>query len=295
MMYSAMTTVEGLAAAEALAEAVEDLDPAPFAVGHFEVEDGSGLHEVGAHFEERPDVAALALLAAVHGARDWAVSEVPDADWVAKVRRDLPPVEAGRFLLHGAHDADRIPAGRVALLIEAAMAFGTGHHPTTVGCLLALDDLASEGFAPRGVADVGAGTAVLAMAAARVWPGARVVAGDIDPVAVETAAANCAANGLERIEAVEAAGLSHPALAGPFDLILANILKGPLIEIAGDVAAACAPGARVILSGILREQAAEVAAAYARFGINEAGRREIGDWATLVLRSDGENLAKTGA
>jgi ribosomal protein L11 methyltransferase len=282
-MYAALTTLRGRDAAEALAGAVEATDPAPFAVGHFEIEDGSGLFEVGAHFEEAPDIAALALLAAVYGARDWAVSEVPDVDWVAKVRRDLPPVEAGRFFLHGAHDADRVPEGRVALLIEAAMAFGTGHHPTTVGCLLALDRLAGAGFAPRAVADVGAGTAVLAMAAAKVWPGARIVAGDIDPVAVETAAANCAANGLPDILCVEAAGLGHPVLAGPFDLILANILKAPLIEIAPAVAAASGPGARVILSGILREQAAEVAAAYARLGINEADREEIGDWATLVL------------
>ncbi|EPX85875.1 [LSU ribosomal protein L11P]-lysine N-methyltransferase [Rubellimicrobium thermophilum DSM 16684] len=282
-IYAAMTTLAGREAAEALAEAVERLDPPPFAVGHFEIEDGSGLFEVSVHFEQAPDIAALALLALVHGARDWTVSEVPDVDWVAKVRRDLPPVEAGRFFLHGAHDADKVPPGRVALLIEAAMAFGTGHHPTTVGCLLALDRLEGAGFVPRTVADIGAGTAVLAMAAARLWPQAQVTAGDIDPVAVETATANCAANALPHIRCVEAAGLDHPALAGPFDLILANILKAPLIGIAPDVAAACAPGARVILSGILRDQATEVAAAYARFGINEATREEIGDWTTLVL------------
>ena len=240
MMYSAITTTPGLAAAIALAEAVEDLDPSPFAVGHFEIEDGSGLFEVGAHFEEEPDTVALELLAAVFGARAWTVSEVPDVDWVAKVRRDLPPVDAGRFFLHGSHDADKVPAGRVPLLIEAAMAFGTGHHATTLGCLLAIDRLEREGFRPRNVADVGAGTAALAMAAAFAWPEAGpIVAGDIDPVAVQTALANCEANGLaDRIACVEAAGLDAPAFreGAPFDLILANILKGPLIALAPDIA-----------------------------------------------------------
>lgn len=224
-MYSALTTVQGQAAAEALAEAVEDLDP--FAVGHFEVEDGSGLFEIGAHFEEPPDAVALDLLAAVHGAKPFLVSEVPNVDWVAKVRRDLPPVVAGRFVVHGAHSAGELPPGKLPLLVEAAMAFGTGHHGTTLGCLRAIDRLEAEGFHPGRVADVGAGTAVLAMAAALAWPDAAVVAGDNDPVAVETARANLAANGLaERIEAVEAEGFAAPALAGPFDLILANILKG---------------------------------------------------------------------
>ncbi len=292
MMYSAMTTVEGLDPAQALAEAVEELDPAPFAVGHFEIEDGSGLFEVGAHFEEEPDGVALALLAAAFGARPWTVSEVPDVDWVAKVRRDLPPVEAGRFFLYGSHDADKVPAGRVPLLIEAAMAFGTGHHGTTVGCLRAIDRLEGEGFRPRNVADVGAGTAVLAMAAARVWPEARrIVAGDIDPVAVETAQANLAANGLgDRVLCVEAAGLDAPGFrdAAPFDLILANILKGPLIALAPDLAAATAPGGRVILSGILREQAEDVLAAYSRNGINEVARDDIGEWTTLILGKAGE-------
>jgi ribosomal protein L11 methyltransferase len=270
----------------ALADAVEELDPPPFAVGHFEIEDGSLRFEVGAHFEEKPDDVALDLLAAAYGARAWTVSEVPDVDWVAKVRRDLPPVEAGRFFLHGSHDADKVPPGRVPLLIEAAMAFGTGHHATTLGCLLAIDRLAGEGFAPRAVADVGAGTAALAMAAARVWPGARVVAGDIDPVAVETALANLEANGMDgQVACVEAAGLDSPAFReeAPFDLILANILKGPLLDLAPDIAGAVAPGGRVVLSGLLREQAADVLEAYARQGLGEAHREEIGDWAILTL------------
>lgn len=285
-IHAAMTTIAGQEAAEALAAAIEELDPAPYAVGVTEIEDGSGLREVGAHFEAPPDAIGLDLLAAVHGARPFAVSEVPDIDWVAKVRRELAPVVAGRFFVHGSHDADTVPAGAEGLLIEAAMAFGTGHHGTTLGCLRAVDRMAAAGVVRSRVADVGCGTAVLAMAAARVWPGV-VIASDIDPVAVEVARANVAANGLEgRVVCVEGAGLDAPALrAGmPFDLVFANILKGPLIALAPAMAEAVAPGGEVILSGILVEQADEVAAVYAQAGFNPVAREDIVDWTTLVLR-----------
>ncbi|RMD49000.1 MAG: methyltransferase domain-containing protein, partial [Alphaproteobacteria bacterium] len=249
----------------------------------------SGLWEVGAYFTERPDPVALDLLAAAHGARPFAVSALPEIDWVAHVRRELAPVEAGRFVVHGSHDAERVrreAAGRIALCIDAAMAFGTGHHGTTRGCLLALDRLEREGVRPARVADIGCGTAVLAMAAAHLWPQARILASDIDPVAVETARANLAANGLAgRIETLVAAGLDHPRLAAaaPFDLILANILKGPLIALAPAIAAHLAEGGVAVLSGILREQAEEVVAAYAAEGLEERARIEDGDWVTLIL------------
>ncbi len=284
-MYSAMTTLMGQQAADALAEALEDLEPEPFGVGVFEVEDGSGLREVGAYFEEAPDDIGLALLAASFGARPFAISEVPDVDWVAKVKRELSPVEAGRFFVFGSHDADRVPEGRIALLIEAAMAFGTGHHGTTLGCLRALDRLVDQGFVAQNVADVGCGTAVLAMAAAHVYPNV-VIASDIDPVAVEVADANVAANGLTgRVICAEAAGFDAPILAAraPYDLVFANILKGPLIALAPAMATHVQSGGYVILSGILNEQADEVAAVYARVGFNVAHREEIVDWTTLTL------------
>jgi ribosomal protein L11 methyltransferase len=287
-IFSAITTLPQQGAAEALAEALEELDPAPYAVGVAEVEDGSGLHEVAAHFEEEPDGIALAILAAAHGARAFAVSEVPDVDWVAHVRRELAPVEAGRFFVYGSHDADRVPVGRVALLIEAAMAFGTGHHGTTLGCLRALDRLVEEGVVAERVADVGCGTAVLGMAAARVWPGSRpVIASDIDPVAVEVAEANVRANGLVgRVVCLGAAGFGAEeiAAAGPFDLVFANILKGPLVMLAPEMGAHVGRGGFAILSGILNEQADEVAGVYARTGFNPHHREEIGDWTTLTLR-----------
>lgn len=283
--FTALTTLDGKQAAEALGEAMERLDPEPTGVGVFEIEDGSGLWEVGGYFTEAPDEAALALLAAAFGAKPFAVSELPETDWVAHVRRELAPVEAGRFFVHGSHDADRVPEGRIPLLIDAAMAFGTGHHGTTLGCLRALDRLIEDGFAAHKVADIGCGTAVLAMAAARVWRG-EILASDIDPVAVEVAEANLAANGMAgKVTCLEAAGFDHPDLkaAAPYDLILANILKGPLIALAPDVAAHLRDGGFAILSGILNEQADEVAEVYARSGINQAGRDEIGDWTTLLL------------
>ena len=283
--WTALTTLPERDRAEALGARLEALDPAPDGVGVFEMEDGSGLWEVGGYFTDEPDGVALDLLAAAHGARPFAVSALPPNDWVAQVRRELHPVEAGRFFVHGSHDADRVPEGRVALLIEAAMAFGTGHHGTTQGCLLALEALVAEGAAPARVADVGAGTAVLAMAAARVFPGAEVVASDIDAVAVEVAEANLAVNGLAgRVACVEAAGFGHPRLAGPFDLVFANILKAPLIAMADAMAGAMAPGGRAILSGLLEAQAEEVAAAYAGAGLVEADRRVLEGWATLTLR-----------
>ena len=285
--YTAITTLTGQAGAEALAEALEALDPGPMGVGTFEVEDGSGLWEVSAYFEAAPDAVALDLLAAAHAARPFAVSAVPDVDWVAHVRRELSPVEAGRFFVYGSHDADKVPEGRIALLIEAAMAFGTGHHGTTLGCLRALDRLADAGFAARRVADIGCGTAVLAMAAARLWPDAEaVVAGDIDPVAVDVARSNLAANGLTgRVACVEAAGFAAGALAeaAPYDLIFANILKGPLIELAPEMAAHAAPGGRVILSGLLTGQAEAIVDVYQQVGLQLAHREDIVDWTALTL------------
>ncbi|RXV62745.1 50S ribosomal protein L11 methyltransferase [Roseovarius sp. A46] len=283
--YTALTTLSDKSQAEALAEALERLTPEPTGVGAFEMEDGSGLWEIGAYFEEAPDAVALDLLAAAHGARPFTVSELPEIDWVAKVRRELSPVEAGRFFVYGSHDADRVPEGCEPLLIEASMAFGTGHHGTTLGCLRALDRMAADGFEGKSVLDLGCGTAVLAMAAARIWP-AVILASDIDAVAVEVAEANLAANALTgRVTCVEAEGLDHPVLrdAAPFDLIFANILKGPLLALAPRITEALAPGGRVILSGLLNEQAAEVIAVYSELGNSLEHHEEIGDWSTLTM------------
>ena len=283
--FTALTTLIGKADAEKLSDALERLNPEPIGVGVFEMEDGSGLWEVGAYFTEAPDETGLALLAAAFGAKPFAVSELPDVDWVAKVKRELSPVEAGRFFVYGSHDADKVPANSEPLLIEAAMAFGTGHHGTTLGCLKALDRLAAQGFVGKSVADIGCGTAVLAMGAARIWPGT-ILASDIDEVAVDVANANVSANALEgRIHCVEAAGFGHPDLAAraPYDLIFANILKAPLVALSPDMGANIRPGGYAILSGLLNEQADDVIAAYDAAGFDVDTREEIGEWTTLTL------------
>ena len=284
--FTALTTLTGKDKAEALGEAMERLNPEPTGVGVFEVEDGSGLWEIGGYFTDAPDQAGLALLATAFGAKPFVVSELPETDWVAHVRRELAPVEAGRFFVYGSHDADKVPEGSEPLLIEAAMAFGTGHHGTTLGCLKALDRLANEGFVGKSVADIGCGTAVLAMGAARIWPGV-MLASDIDEVAVDVAEANVAANGLQgRVECVEAAGFGNDRLAAaaPFDLVFANILKGPLIALAPDMAGNIDSGGYAILSGILNPQADEVIAVYTQNGFNLVDRSEIVDWTTLILQ-----------
>ncbi len=292
--WTAFTTLVDKDRAEALAAALETLMPEPIGVGVFEVEDGSETWEVGGYFTDAPDGISLALLAASHNAAEFVVSEVPETDWVAHVRRELSPVAAGRFFVYGGHDADKVPQGSIALLIEAAMAFGTGHHGTTLGCLRALDRLVDDGFKPANVADVGCGTAVLAMAAARVWEDARVIASDIDQVAVDVAVANLVANGLDtRIDTVAAPGFEHGRLAGPFDLVLANILKGPLLDLAPAMASAMAPGGIAILSGLLVEQGEDVVVHYTQNGFNLLDRTDIVDWTTLILRRNGPNSSKT--
>ena len=286
LTYTALTTLPGKSQAEALGEALEELDPAPTGVGVFEVEDGKGIWEVGGYFLDAPDDIELALLSAAFGAEPFVVSEVPDQDWVAKVRRELPPVEAGRFFVYGSHDAALLPKGRIGLLIEAAMAFGTGHHGTTLGCLRAYDRLLNDAQRFDNVLDLGCGTAVLAMSAARMGA-ASVLASDIDPVAVEVALANVKANGLEgRVCCVESIGFDSPVLqaGAPFDLIFANILKGPLIELAADMAAHLASGGLAILSGLLIEQADEIVEVYQALGFDLQTREDLGEWSALTLR-----------
>jgi ribosomal protein L11 methyltransferase len=284
--FTAFTTLSDKARAEALGDALEQLDP--LGTGVFEVEDGSGLFEVAGYFEVPPDEIALDLLAAVHGAKPFVISDVPETDWVAHVKRELHPVEAGRFFVYGSHDADKVPAGRIALLIEAAMAFGTGHHGTTMGCLNAIDRLADDAdFTPQRIADIGCGTAVLAMGAAHVWPKAEIIATDIDPVAVDVARANLSANALEgKIGLAVAAGFDTPALAGKFDLILANILMQPLIDLAPEMAESLTHHGYAILSGLLNEQADRVTAAYSRHGVQLVHSEQIGDWTAIMLRKN---------
>lgn len=287
--WTALTTLDARAEAEGLGAALERMDDAPTGVGVFEIEDGSGRWEVGAYFLGRPDDIALTVLAEAFGARPFAVSKLPDKDWVAEVRRELSPVRAGRFVVYGEHDAHRISSELIGLRIEAAMAFGTGHHATTQGVLSALGALARQGFAPRAMADVGCGTGVLAMAAAKLWR-LRCVASDIDKVATDTARANARANQVAPfIRVVTCPGFQHEALReGPrFDLICANILARPLKRLAPDMARRAAPGGAVVLSGILDRQAKSVENSYRAWGFETVSRLTVGEWVTLTLSRAG--------
>lgn len=284
--YTALTTLQDAQAATDLSESLERLDPAPTGVGIFEVEDGSGHWEVGGYFVARPDGIALALLAAAHGAADFAVSRVDDRDWVAQVRRELHPVHAGRFTVHGNHDSHRVGDHRIGLKIEAAMAFGTGHHGTTRGCLMLFDRMLKRGFRPRRVADIGSGTGVLAMAASQAL---RVpsLATDVDPLAAATARANVIANRLTPwIRTGVASGLLGSAFSGQrFDLIFANILAAPIKRLAPSMARHLSGSGCVILSGLLTAQARSVASLYAGHGLYPVDRLTIGDWTSLVMAS----------
>ena len=284
--FTALTTLPGRINASDLGDALERLTPEPIGVGVFELEDGSGLWEVGAYFSEKPDDISLALLAAVFQAEEFKISELPQIDWVSKVQRSLKPVVAGRFFVYGSHDSDKVPPDCEPLLIEASMAFGTGHHGTTKGCLLALEQLITDGFKAINVIDVGCGTAVLAMAAARIFS-ANVIASDIDSVAHSVAKMNILANGLDRnIQCFEASGFAHEQIKtkNPFDLIFANILLAPLLAIATDISKYSLSGGYVVLSGILSEQAELVVNKYTGVGFSLSNQIEIGEWVTIIFR-----------
>lgn len=218
-----------------------------------------------------------------HDAVKVGVTELEPVDWVAESLKHHQPVSAGRFYVHGSHHPK--PAlGRYAILIDAGMAFGTGQHETTAGCLRAIDTLARTARVHNPL-DVGSGSGILAMAMAKAWP-CRVLASDIDPEAVKVAAANARDNGVGgRIDVVTAVGLHHPAIRerAPYDLITANILARPLVQLAADLTGALAPGGTLVLSGFLRHQEAGVLAAYRHRGMRLLRRFPVGEWVTLVL------------
>lgn len=276
--------------ARALVGALENIVfPPPDAVTQFE--DGSNGWRIEAYFPPPanvPDLSHQLDGALGHAAPAFEVESVPDLNWVALSQAALPPVSAGRFIVHGTHDRDRIPHGPNAILIDAGEAFGTAHHATTQGCLLAIDRLTRQRNFSR-VLDLGCGSGVLAIAAARALPHAQIIATDNDPSAVAVASENARANGAHRVAFACAEGLAHPWLrhAAPFDLIIANILAGPLCTLAPELRGAVRPGAALILSGLLMPEAAEVTAAYTAQGFALKNHRRLDGWATLTFAKRG--------
>jgi ribosomal protein L11 methyltransferase len=286
---SLRTTENGLA--YALAGAIENLNhPRPCAVTWFE--DGPGAWRVEVYYSEPPDVATLAArLQGILGRPlpPLELASVPDRNWVAISQAALPPVIAGRFVVHGSHDRGRIPHGPNAILIDAGEAFGTAHHATTLGCLMAIDRLTRSRSFHR-VLDLGCGSGVLAIAAARALPRAEVFATDSDPLSISVAAANAKANGVgRRIVLACARGLAHPSLrhAAPFDLVIANILAAPLRDLAAALGKALRRGGVLVLSGLLDPEAPAVTAAYTAQGFALLEHRRIAGWSTLTLSRRG--------
>ncbi|WP_099864648.1 50S ribosomal protein L11 methyltransferase [Pararhizobium haloflavum] len=238
--------------------------------------DNDAVDAVRARMEE--------ALAAEFGTLTIDIEELPDIDWVSKSLEGLKPVRAGRFLVHGSHDRDKVRANDLAIEIDAGQAFGTGHHGTTAGCLEMLEWVMRR-RRPARVLDLGTGSGVLAIAAAKLAP-ARVLATDIDPVAIAVARTNVASNGFPgRIKLAVAAGFHSDTFAanGPFDLIVANILARPLMAMAPDIARHRRAGGGVILSGILAEQRWKVLSAFNAAGLHHRRTLWRNGWVTLCL------------
>jgi ribosomal protein L11 methyltransferase len=274
---------------EAIAEADEML---PGAVLVADEPDSSKPDEwlIHAYFEHSPTAEDLATISGL-GSGIPRVEELGEADWVTMSQQGLQPIRSGRFYVHTPMYRS-VPPGTIPFEIDASLAFGTGQHATTSGCLDALDRLEAAGARYENIADIGTGTGLLAFAALALWPEARCIATDIDPTAIDVARDNAAINhvklghGAGELLLGVADGMSSPLLSAraPFDLIIANILAGPLIELASDFVGALAPGGTIILAGLLDSQAEAVAKAYKEKGLTVRSHGS-GEWPVLVLSS----------
>lgn len=250
------------------------------------VEDDVEQWRLDAYTEAEPDarmIAAIRALVPSAAVIEPVVEALTDADWVAMSQAGLEPIREGRFIVHTeAHPVAPKPGER-AFLINAGQAFGTGHHGTTAGCLAMLENLAPRRF--ESIIDLGTGTGLLAFAARHLWPEAQVTATDIDPIAIEVTRENAEVNRVEELELIVADGARDPAItsAAPYDLIIANILAGPLIAMAPEIAAIAAPRATLILAGLLTNQADKVIAAYRQAGCATEDANQRGDWTILRL------------
>ena len=252
-------------------------------------EDADTVWRLEAYFEETPDITAANDLVLNCGVTETGeVETLPDVDWVAHSLDGLGIVRCGRFVLYGVHDEEKLPEeeGDVPIRIDANQAFGTGHHPTTAGCLTLLDRFA--GFAPKSILDLGCGSAVLAIAAAKVW-NRKILASDIDPKSVEIAAANAELNNVgTHVRTITAEGFDHEEIrdAAPFDFIFANILAGPLVELAPMMSEHMKKNGRVMLAGLMAEQEKSVLSAYESAGFRQINKLDDPTWPVLLFVRD---------
>ena len=226
-------------------------------------------------------------------APEFSIEKLGDVDWIAQSQKILKPIEAGKFYLFGAHDQDTVPSDKIPILMEAGQAFGTGSHETTNGCLLAIDHL-SDVITPKTVLDLGCGSGILAIAISKQW-NARVIASDIDPVATETTSDNLNANDVVEVKTDDVAngvcpitsnGFEDSNLAngGPYDLVVANILAEPLIQLAKEIVENLNPDGTLVLSGLLKVQEVNVLKAYQNEGMECIETFPINEWQTLLLK-----------
>jgi ribosomal protein L11 methyltransferase len=269
------------------------LEPMPTLVTS-EEDEAADRWRLDAYFAEKPSKAAIAaLLAVIPTAQGghYRAEQLPDEDWVTLSQSGMEPVRAGRFFVHTAQDAPSAEPAIINLRIDAGQAFGTGHHETTAACLAALDALHRRGQRFGAIADIGTGTGLLAFAALRLWPRAFAIASDIDPVSIRTTAENAAINDVHigqhrgALALVVADGTAEPLLQNraPYDLIIANILAGPLISLAPALAAIAAPGASLVLAGLLNRQRPAVVAAYQRVGWRLDRDGGMAEWPAMIL------------
>jgi ribosomal protein L11 methyltransferase len=283
----ARLTASAEAARDMLDRLAEVFDASEAVVSAYDT--GSGW-AVAIHFNDPPNETAVralvGLAAGPEAANALAFETLAAKDWVKASQEGLKPVEAGRFIVHSEHYRSAVRVNRIGIEIGTAFAFGTGHHGTTRGCLLALDHLLKS-RRPRRILDIGTGTAVLAIAAAKVLH-RPVLASDIDPRAARVARENVRRNRAGTVTVVHAAGIGMRRFRdrGPFDLVLANILLGPLQRMATPMARLLAPGARVVLSGLLTSQASAALATYRHEGLALEYRVVLDGWSTLVLRRE---------
>jgi ribosomal protein L11 methyltransferase len=283
--------------AEALSEdmgPLADLAQPPVLMTSEVVEDDPLQWRLDAYFDGKPAKPTVRMLQALvpsSADKSPTLEKLSDQDWVAISQEGLEPVVAGRFHVRNRAD-DPVPRGTVPFLIGAGRAFGTGQHETTSGCLTMLDRCRTAGARFGNIADIGTGTGILAFAAMHLWPTAYATASDIDPASVEVTADNAAINhvalgrGPRALSLFQAAGVDHPGIQNraPYDLVIANILAGPLIELAPSLCAVLEQGGTLILAGLLDTQAERVMAAYRREGMRIADRIDNGHWPTLRLR-----------